>query len=1361
MADIDPYSALGQSPLPSRQGPVLGAPAPRYNPAGFMGIDDPGMNMALTMYMPQIMNMLGVRGGQFLPEQLPAQQLMDQMTSAKYMQANRAAMAAFAPRDQNAIFNRLVGAQQKSGSGPLSGLGASHLNNFAGMLNSPLGQMISGSLIGAQNTEDLFYGRRGSATQLAASVGQFGFYRPDSVDGTAGMSADSLQQFTDQLYGNLYGPKANLNDISGLSAGRIGTVANDLAQRGLLPASLSMLPESRRMSEMRMPQNRPPDFQENIARDLAESRFMASQERFGPPGAEKTYAQLTPDERREFLDARMREKDPAKQHDIVRESMAKAEDVVKRIDAPDSTSDEIRQMEGGGSAIRRVDATRVGNALKEYSGAVDAVRSIFGDNGMGNAPMQQLMAALDSLTQGGMASMGAGKLENIMRRTQMASRDAGVSLEALMGLTARGGALADQNGLVRDVVPGQVIATMERGAAMRDSDAFRPGFGKVDPNSAMLRVMDQNARADSSNAARLASVARRIVKENEGNDEFKNRAGDLRAFVAAMERGDSTFTNSSGQVVNINEQMGKNSGAFFNDLFTRGGITDAEVSSRFYDEVNTQEYLIPGFTAAAQRYEVKQQLSGFFSQDFLGTRGEKMAQGDREKLSAAMGAAFSGAMIDEVDTNLSPAARVEVLQRSLRRGAANYLRQQGVADDQIEAATDELLFGQNGAGGIFKDQADMRRYAETQQANLGKNFEAETGQNINAFRQMNSIDVLARQEQKRRQHIARADMLATMGGGAGGDGSNILQRFSDFFLTGGRREDGSQASFAEYVLGTVETSEQQERLVQAAGGKEQFQATMDLVDNATREATVDTAAEKDALVASVLSGGPAAFADIKDRFNRQGSRLLDGADSAISTQQLAANLDKAGRDDDLKAIYGKYFKNKDGNALSQDELDAAFTGSNRAATMTALAQMDTLETQLQEIGSFTPKQMQALGLVDDKGGSVIRESTLRKTLDSAHVLAGKDPAEVAANAEKMKNAQEMSKQMLRGKLETGTIMQITGVDAQNAGVKTALDAALADGGDDAALSALDSELGKTGVDADKRKAVMSLARIHHTMQATGGLDVMSGQTTKEKMEAAARTTALGDAVKAGTIAKDSSIGKLFDTLQNPAATDAEKAAARKDLEKITESEDTFKDALQNKDKTGATLAGGAVDSIIKNAKDLGGQLTSAASAGGDMVSQIGTAISSALGKFATDMLKDVKIENVTITNLKLPNLLGGLAAAFSGGGEAPTTATPTPPKKAADPAAAGAAAPEDTTQAPDANWTKIGAGLLDQFKTIANNAMTAGGSGGDADKELTVTGTLTLNGLNKVAAELGIRGMEPTPGNSAPVMPSALAGVGR
>jgi hypothetical protein len=60
----------------------------------------------------------------------------------------------------------------------------------------------------------------------------------------------------------------------------------------------------------------------------------------------------------------------------------------------------LRKFVGVAAAgeARSVDASRITDSLKRYSKAVAAIRDVFGDNGRPDAPMNELLSALDGLT---------------------------------------------------------------------------------------------------------------------------------------------------------------------------------------------------------------------------------------------------------------------------------------------------------------------------------------------------------------------------------------------------------------------------------------------------------------------------------------------------------------------------------------------------------------------------------------------------------------------------------------------------------------------------------------------------------------------------------------------------------------------------------------------------------------------------------------------------------------------------------------------------------------------------------------------------------------------------------------------------
>jgi hypothetical protein len=1366
MAD-DPYNSLG---VPPASKDVLGIPRTNYDPFGAAQMAPGGMGMQLALYAPQLMQMMfGI--SKFIPQQSPGQLLMDQMTSAKYMQDSMRAREYVRPQDQEEIFKRLDGMRAGLGFGPLTPLGSAQLNNFAGIINTDAGQAFLGSLFGAQNVEDAFFGRRGSAVQMANAVSKIGFYRPDSVTGGDRMSGKSLQQFTEQLYGNLYGPGANLNDISGFSAGRVGTLANDLARRGMLPQSIGSMPDSMKMEILRDETIRPKDFEESIARELADETFTLQGKKFG----DKKYSELDRKSRQEILDETFA--DPERSAPFRRS----AAQVSATMSDPEANFDDVLDLPGGASGVRKVDATRVSNTLKEYAGVVSAVRAIFGDNGMGNAPMSQLVAALDALAQGGMSSIKPGRLENIMRRTQMASRDSGVSMEALMGLTARGGALADQNGMVRDIVPEAVIQAMERGAAMRDTNAFRPGFGKMNADEAVLYSLDQTVRADASNAGRLLATANRIVAENEGNAEFNERAGvkDLKTAIQAMQKGASTFVNEAGETVNIAREMGQNPQQFFADLLSRAGVSDEEIEARYYDAINTQEYLIPGQVAAAQRYEAIQKTSSGFVEDFLRReKGQNIPEEQREELALSMGESAATAMIDEVDSADSGAERVQIIKRALRRGIEQEVRRTaapGTSEADIQRRTKELFIGDSG---VFKDDAEATSYAGMVQADIGRQFEAIAG-NINKFRQVARLDVAVATEQRRRRNMAKAEMAAKID--VEGDGSNFIQRLSDALVDGGGA-DGIMAA----ALGTMDTVESQQKFIDAAGGKDTFTTATGAIAAEFSEATIDSDEERAAAMQRVFAGGSEeggrtafsterrkqTFAEFKERFEGVpgAANLLDDYDTAISNEELAENIIDTGAESPEAQAARDIYKTRFGKKST--EVEAIFSDpilreqAIREVTKTkGFADLFSRQLEAYYAAEDLPEKLADIGL----GGNVMTETEMDEILDMYKPTAGDDPATRAANEKKLASLNTIYSELGSGNIQAQTILDVMGDNitdpTQRENVRKAMQFSIdqfddtvtdEDGNETSeSLTKLSDVLESAGIKGEEQERMLAVVRTARAQRIMGGgFDDFGGTALEQKSVEQARLNAILTSELPG-----GELGELltaYEEEKDPKKKEEAKAAL---AEAVKGTKEDFEEKL---DKAGASAETKKTinEQIAKQAPE---QETGSRRGGlvDGILGQVGDSVSAALTKAVGESFKDLKIENVTITNLNL-NAANLLTSLFNGLGratekdttgkdtekadakESTETAKTGKEAKETDPSRVASGRTESAQPTTVAETAQSGTAhsnieqMLVAFKSVtAGITQAATGMGSNAQSGPTeITGTLRITGMNTAIASL-------------------------
>ncbi|TMJ00806.1 MAG: hypothetical protein E6G97_17895 [Alphaproteobacteria bacterium] len=159
-------------------------------------------------------------------------------------------------------------------------------------------------------------------------------------------------------------------------------------------------------------------------------------------------------------------------------------------------ADLARAFPGGQGATRKLQANRIGDQIKDMAGALSAVRDLFGDMGRADAPIPELFAALDALTQGGTARWSKPQLEMLVRRTQQTAKLTGTSMDQVMAMQAQMASELSAAGLSRGFAPGIVNAGMQFGAAF--SQLSSPFAGQGALSSREAQAMDMRLRAQAA-----------------------------------------------------------------------------------------------------------------------------------------------------------------------------------------------------------------------------------------------------------------------------------------------------------------------------------------------------------------------------------------------------------------------------------------------------------------------------------------------------------------------------------------------------------------------------------------------------------------------------------------------------------------------------------------------------------------------------------------------------------------------------------------------------------------------------------------------------------------------------------------------
>jgi hypothetical protein len=1133
-----------------QQSPQLsGLPGPNYAPFGQMG--NPGLDMMLSTFVAPMLQ--SFMGGKFLPQQFPAQGLLDQMVSAKWQQSSRANLAQAQAVDQQAIYRTMAGMRGQLTDKPMTDLQKSHLDTFAGVVNNPVAMGMFEMAIGAQNTEDLFFGRRGSATRLASAVNRIGFSRADSITGKDRMSEDSLKAFSSDIYSNLYGPGADLNDVSGFSAGRVGDIMTDLAQRKLLPASMSKLTASERRRAFEEAGGAGMKFSENAADDQA-----------------------------------------------IKKAMGGGESI-----------ENITKIAGGAEAVRKVDATRVANSIKGYTDALGAVREIFGDNGMTNAPMQQLLAAMEGLTQNSISSMSPGKIENVMRRTQMASRDAGVSLEALMGLSARGGALAEQYGLAPELASGSVITAMEQMKAMEDTGRFRPAFGRMDPNKAALTIQDQSMRADASPVGKYLAVASRLIAENsdeKGNVSGKFAGSNMAKMVEAMKRGETSYYDETEKRnVNIYEEFGSDPDKIMRRMLQETG-TSVDQFGAMYRDKNTQEFQVAGAARSAQAEGLKSKLAGYLSsQTGISERiGGDLNDEQRSALSQQIGKGLSTALIDDVNNTMDPKERLAVLKSAFNQSAINYARQQlgdgaSVNDVMAYAQTISKTGKDNIMG--FKTDEDLDAFLSTRQANAGEFTDRRFGQNIEAMRQTYNSRTLREGQERGRRNVSKAGMSARMRL----DGnSNLFQRFSDML------EGKGSGTALEQVLGAMDSKEMQEKLMEGVtGGKAALESAFNSIKTAYTEGTVDTKEDKEKLIAATNNSN---FSEVAKQFaETEAENDFKGKTSYMKDAEVAKALDKATTKEKLGGVIDIYRREEIDGDISQEEAEKLFADpAKRQEAMAKMAQT----AGIQDV--FLQK-----GIATGIGADVMTQAQLKRATEKA------DAFEKDADRNRVRGLMRLAEGFDKGEAKGKHVLDAFGVKNDDAALNEAMKTFMEGSGNSDAVAA---QLKKLGLGDAQIKEIVATTELSRNINDQGGFANNGGGIKAEEVAArAGRQTAFETAARENKIK-----GRKSDLVRRKQAGKKLSAEEEKELKEFYASEDKFNEelALERSGTKGPDKASDAQNQIKKDAKALTDKATGPGSASDPM--GIGAALTSSVVPAIADAFKTAISE---------------LAKLASGGGE--------------------------------------------------------------------------------------------------------------
>lgn len=774
---------------------------------------DPMLQMG-QLFLPLVAPQLQQQGG-FMPRFFSTQNYMSQMRSQQF-----AAQAAIANRQSTAQAEANLFEVMRGGLVQLQGkpLTTEQEQSTLGVAQQLAPVMNIASALMPSRLADAIYGNAGNPARLNQQLLTTGQNMYDPVTGRRGLSGESAGAIGERIYNRLYGSEAARSQMAGTGTAELSDLLDNLQQRGLL---------GQRQSMADIVKSLPQVTQTDASIDEIRRRAVAR--------GETGVTNATVSAQYDHMRALARQGDPNSLNQL-------------RAFASTTTGQEI---------LRAGDADRISRKLKDYNEAVVAIRDIFGDMGQPDAPMAQLMATLDQLTQGGLSTKNPAQLAQSVRKTYELARMNNFSMPVVQGLMAQASAQAQAAGLD----PALSVNISQNAMAFGASDAIgrfmeNRRFGQFNREKLLLTEMGlQTGAAASPTAQRLGALVAMYKRDMELTPELK------RIARVAMGEIQGTF--------NL-EQL--NPAALTAELQAAGLST--EVISSF---LNNKQL--------AQEQIAEYDLGGY-------VRTKLQPQGFRQA----------------IENKLRPVLRNQKLAAAVTQGliglgsdVEDFGKQQGVLDTALK--------DQGILPGTPEYEALMKRYRANNHTELLKSMAASVSNTIQmdrdlraqfgnvttAFAMFNPENLAAMEQTEREAAVSGAlsGILAPLGRG------NAISNFVEQLKTAGRTgrpTDVASLLTNSFGIVTAQTLREQGRTDEAAALDTVMKLAAETTDiagqaNYTQDRAAQMQVERNMrTLAGIMTGGTALTEQLEaEKKKLQELQTNGAAPSVIQNQQDKVN----------------------------------------------------------------------------------------------------------------------------------------------------------------------------------------------------------------------------------------------------------------------------------------------------------------------------------------------------------------------------------------------------------------------------------------------------------------------------------------
>lgn len=597
-----------------------------------------------TGMMDMIMQMIGgslIGSSGMFPGGMNHQNMYDRMQHYRLQQMHDQLLKDASRRDAETYYQNLMGLARLSGTS----IGESQIRNAQSLASNmanfgPMAVQFLPPMI-----LDALGGSRGLNVVMSEYMFRGGQFRMDPATGQMGMDPAGLKRLVDDTYSGMFSGDNWKRHT--LSAGQAGQLFEELQRTGMMPSGRIGMADLLGVTD--------PQLLGRHQNKILDALYRVA------PG---TNLGMGPgfDPRQAGQDV-----DPAQ-----------LRGVIDRL--PASQASALRDSPEVSGIIKAFDSRRVMRSLEDYSGVLKAIKEIFGDAGHPNAPMPQLINALNQLTGGAMTQMSPGEVERALRVTSNLATNTGIGLQGAMMLSE----VATQQAMAMGLPPIFAADALQgslafRGAFQQQNLGGHPAWGMS--GIQQQTVADQQLRlaAAGSVAANQAGTALRLnALGGEGQPAF--RAGSTAAaYIAALNTGSATFTDpATGRQRSINLEQ-----AEFSQMLQQGSTASLDQATifRFLQQRDTNfEFVKKSGVTHAVRLAQRDEVFELLQQDLSYNAGERISGlglGTTGQQAGALGDLTAGAAVNALK-NMNPAQRAD-------RGDRNQIMMQAVTD-QLQLA---------------------------------------------------------------------------------------------------------------------------------------------------------------------------------------------------------------------------------------------------------------------------------------------------------------------------------------------------------------------------------------------------------------------------------------------------------------------------------------------------------------------------------------------------------------------------------------------------------------------------------------------------------------------------------------------------